>query len=130
MEPRVLGDLAWAPVGDACVQAEARDEQKRGWEQQDEEPVGERTREQPTPDRRISLDNDECHIERGVFGASCLDALPESSPSLNPTHKAARDRRLDVDPDFRPVRPFGGFRVSQGTQTERSRPAAPRRTGR
>ena len=90
--PGLLGDRARALVDGVRVQAEAGDEQQRGREQEDEDPVGERAGEKSASDRGVALDEGEAEVDGRVVGAHRVDARAEDSCALRP----ARDRPATV----------------------------------
>src|SRR5262249_51357358 len=66
-------------VDDACVQPEAGDEQEGSGQQQEEQPVGERAREQTSSDGRVPLEQAEPDLDGRVTSARLLE-VPLDDP--------------------------------------------------
>jgi hypothetical protein len=85
MQARFPGSLARALVDGARVEPEARDEQQRGRQEEDEQPVGERSREQAAADRRVPLDERQAEVDCGVMRTRSFDPrahLPTAFPPV------------------------------------------------
>ena len=123
MEAGFSCDRARALVDTARVQAETGHQQEACGEEQDEQPVGERAGEQPTPDRRVPLNEAEPEVDRRVPRSGGVGAGLENPRTSDPAREPAGDLHLDrprferiarIRHDFNP-RPVRRSSVSAGS---------------
>ena len=91
MEAGFPCDRARALVDNARVQAETGHQQEACGEEQDEQPVGERAGEQPTPDRRVPLNEAEPEVDRRVPRSGGVGAGLENPRTSDPAREPAGD---------------------------------------
>src|SRR5262249_59408428 len=96
-------------------------QQGRRGQQQDEQPVRERTGEQGAADVGVAFDYCETEVDRRVVGAGGVDVLAQDRGPLQPAREPAGCAGLDVDAPFGHLSPRPRSRRGAGP----ARPPAP-----